>query len=167
MSSVPLDFLFQYTIALHYSLVCYIPPFLASNNYWVSRIYQVESKFLYNGAFINYFYFIILKVGKIPSQGVPCFNIWTTPSIVKNESQLLGTGWRMMKASSELEENTPMILMRKERKPGSGLISGNLSAGLKLGYRNFTKPHLSYRLGLLWVDESERLHEFVIWFICD
>ena len=57
----------------------------------------------------------------------------------------------MMKASSGLEENTPMVLTRKERKPGSGLISGNLSAGLKLGYRNFTKPHLSYRIGLLLV----------------
>ena len=71
----------------------------------------------------------------------------------------------MMKASSGLEENTPMVLTRKERKPGSGLISGNLSAGLKLGYRNFTKPHLSYRLGLLWVVLDPLLRAIVFSFL--
>ena len=70
-----------------------------------------------------------------------------------------------MKVLSDSEENTPMILVRKERKPGSGLISGNISAGIQLGFRNFTKPHLSYRLGLLWVVLDPLLRAIVFSFL--
>lgn len=70
-----------------------------------------------------------------------------------------------MEALSVTEENAPMVLTRKERKPGRGLISGNFSAGMKLGYRNFTKPHLSYRLGLLWVVLDPLLRAIVFSFL--
>lgn len=66
---------------------------------------------------------------------------------------------------SDSDVITPMLLVRKERKPGGGLISGNISAGIQLGYRNFTKPHLSYRLGLLWVVLDPLLRAIVFSFL--
>ena len=58
-----------------------------------------------------------------------------------------------------------MELRPTERKAGTGLISGKISAGIQLGYRNFSKPHLGYRLGLLWVVLDPLLRAIVFSFL--
>ena len=51
--------------------------------------------------------------------------------------------------SSSLEAGMELSPLR--RKSGNSLISSNILAGLHYGFRSFTKPHLGYRLGLLWM----------------
>ena len=70
-----------------------------------------------------------------------------------------------MRFSSDSEESISMELRPTERKAGSGLISGKITAGLQLGYRNFTKPHLAYRLGLFWVVLDPLLRAIVFAFL--
>jgi len=54
-----------------------------------------------------------------------------------------------MGISSSLEAGMELSPLR--RKSGNSLISSNILAGLHYGFRSFTKPHLGYRLGLLWM----------------
>ena len=44
-----------------------------------------------------------------------------------------------------------VTLSSSSRKSGISLVSGTLSAGVQYSFRSFTKPHLGFRLGLLWV----------------
>ena len=70
-----------------------------------------------------------------------------------------------MRTTSHQKEPTSMVLNKKRRKSGRGLISGKITAGMQLGYRKFTRPHLSYRLGLLWVVLDPLLRAIVFTFL--
>lgn len=66
--------------------------------------------------------------------------------------------------------NTPisessMLLTESSRESGESLVSNSLLAGIRLGFRNFTKPHLGYRLGLLWVALDPLLRAVVFSFL--
>ena len=58
-----------------------------------------------------------------------------------------------------------MILSPYRRKPGKVLVSGTISAGVHYGFRNFTRPHLGFRLGLLWVFLDPLLRAMVFAFL--
>ncbi len=45
------------------------------------------------------------------------------------------------------------------------MVSGTLSAGVQYGFRSFTKPHLGFRLGLLWVVLDPLLRAMVFSFL--
>ena len=56
-----------------------------------------------------------------------------------------------MRGENNADISAPMELSKGIRKPGGSLVPRNFSTGFQLGLRNFTRPHLSYRLGLLWI----------------
>ena len=43
-----------------------------------------------------------------------------------------------------------MLLTESVRESSNSLVSNSISSGFQLGIRNFSKPHLGLRLGLLW-----------------
>ncbi len=51
---------------------------------------------------------------------------------------------------TESDAASSMLLTESVRESSNSLVSNSASSGFQLGIRNFSKPHLGLRLGLLW-----------------
>lgn len=51
---------------------------------------------------------------------------------------------------TESDAASSMLLTESVRESSNSLVSNSASSGFQLGIRNFSKPHMGLRLGLLW-----------------